>query len=79
MKILEGVKRQPGVENGHREKAILKDGGKIEKAYNSGAFAPGRKRMRQADHKGLEKALFLRFKRARSSNLPVIWPILEEK
>ncbi|KAM7306822.1 tigger transposable element-derived protein 4-like [Ixodes scapularis] len=35
--------------------------------------------MRLADHKGLEKALFLWFKRDRSSNLPVTGPILEEK
>ncbi|KAG0413953.1 hypothetical protein HPB47_008884 [Ixodes persulcatus] len=41
---------------------ILKDGDKIEKAYNSGAFAPGKKRMRPATHKGLEKVLFLWFK-----------------
>lgn len=58
---------------------ILKDGEKIEKAYNSTTFAPGRKRMRLADHKGLEKALFLWFKRAQSSSLPVTGPISEEK
>lgn len=58
---------------------ILKDREKIQKAYNSGAFTPGRKRMRLADHEDLEKALFLWFKRARSSNLPVTGPILEEK
>ncbi|KAH6922941.1 hypothetical protein HPB50_020280 [Hyalomma asiaticum] len=58
---------------------ILKDREKLEKAYNSGAFTPGRKRMRLADHEDLEKALFLWFKRARSSNLPVTGPILEEK
>ncbi|KAG0416196.1 hypothetical protein HPB47_006620 [Ixodes persulcatus] len=58
---------------------ILKDGDKIEKAYNSGAFAPGKKRMRLADHEGLKKGLFPWFKRAQSSNLPVNGPILEEK
>lgn len=57
---------------------ILKDLEKIEKAYNSSAFAPGRKRMHLANHEGPEKALFLWFKCARSSNLPVIGPILEE-
>ncbi|KAH7955377.1 hypothetical protein HPB52_000799 [Rhipicephalus sanguineus] len=35
--------------------------------------------MRLVDHKSREKALFLWFKCARSSNIPVTWPILEEK
>ncbi|KAH6945741.1 hypothetical protein HPB50_009736 [Hyalomma asiaticum] len=88
MKVLEDVNRaqepKTAIAKGHgipkcTLSRILKDREKIEKAYNSGAFTPGRKRMRLADCEDLKKALFLWFKRARSSTLPVTGPILEKK
>ncbi|KAK8774506.1 hypothetical protein V5799_010962 [Amblyomma americanum] len=46
---------------------------------NAGHFAPDRKRLREAAHPELEKAVFLWLKRARSCSLPVSGPILREK
>lgn len=46
---------------------------------NASRFAPDRKRLRDAAHPELEKALVLWLKRARSSNLPVSGPIMREK
>ncbi|KAH6948543.1 hypothetical protein HPB50_025039 [Hyalomma asiaticum] len=51
---------------------------RIEKVYNSSAFAPCRKRICLADYEGLEEVFFLWFKHARSSNLPVTRLVLEE-
>ncbi|KAH7974902.1 hypothetical protein HPB49_021032 [Dermacentor silvarum] len=73
MKVLEDVDRAQESKTAIAEKAWhpevhpfedFERSRKDSKAYNSGAFTPGRKRMRLADHEDLEKALFLWFKRA---------------
>ncbi|KAH7997483.1 hypothetical protein HPB51_026406 [Rhipicephalus microplus] len=50
---------------------LVKDSARVTAALSDGDFAPKRKKMRTAAHKGLEDVLLAWIQRARSMNLPV--------
>nr|XP_037286028.1 tigger transposable element-derived protein 4-like [Rhipicephalus microplus] len=58
---------------------IVKKSARVTVALSDGDFAPKRKKMRTAAHKGLEDVLLAWIQRARSVNLPVNGVVLKAK
>lgn len=58
---------------------IVKGEARVTAALSDGEFAPKRKKMRTAAHKGVEDALFAWIQRVQSANLPVRSAVLKAK
>ena len=57
----------------------LKKADAYKKAYEEQGFGPKNKRMKKATYEDVEEALFAWFKEARSRDIPISGPILQDK